>query len=112
MTAFVEFLVDCQGQAALWPLRNDELGASDAQLCGDPVGIEGLVGNQALQLNASNQRRDAAGVIALAGQQHEAHEIAKRAGQGKDFRRLAAFRAANGLIWVPPLRPGGGGRST
>ncbi|WP_395663540.1 hypothetical protein [Aestuariivirga sp.] len=105
MTAFVEFLVDCQGQAALWPLRDDDLGASGVQYCDDPVGIEGLAGNQALELNASNPRRDAAGAIALAGQQHEAHGIAKRAGQGKDFRRPAAFRSANGLILGPPFAP-------
>ncbi len=57
VTAFVEFPVDYQGQAALWPLRDDDLCASGVQLCDDPVGSEGLVGNQSLELNACPYRK-------------------------------------------------------
>ena len=51
------------------PLRDDDLGAAFVQLGDDPVRVERLVGDQAVELDPVDQRRDADGVVALAGQQ-------------------------------------------
>ena len=69
------------------------------------VGIEGRVGDQGTELDALDQRREADGIEALSGQQHEAHEIAKSIGEGEDFGRHAAFGAADGLALSPPFAP-------
>ena len=62
----------------------------------DPVDVEGLVGDEGLELEAGDQRRDADAVVALARQQDEADQIAERIDQGNDLGRQAAARAASG----------------
>src|SRR5439155_6237740 len=51
------------------------------------------------------KRPNADRVEALAGQQHETHEIAERVGQCQDFGGHPAFRAADGLVLRPPFAP-------
>jgi hypothetical protein len=41
----------------------------------------------------------------LAGQQHEADQIAERIDDHRDLRRQAAARFADGLILSPPFAP-------
>src|SRR5215210_3071038 len=41
----------------------------------------------------------------MAGQENEAHEIAKPVGEGEDFGRHAALGAADGLALSPPFAP-------
>ena len=48
---------------------------------------------------------NANGIEAMAGQQHEAHEVAERIGQRQDFGGHAAVRAAYGLALSPPFAP-------
>lgn len=71
----------------------------------DPVDVEGLVGDQGLELEAGDQRRDTDAVVALARQQDEADQVAERIDQGNDLGRQAAARAANGLSASPPFAP-------
>ena len=48
-----------------------------------------------------DQRRHAERVIAVAGQENEAHEIAQRVGQRQDLGGHAALGAAYGLALTP-----------
>src|SRR5207344_865163 len=52
-----------------------------------------------------DQRPDTDAIVALAGQKHEANEIAEGVDQGHDFGGQAATRAAYGLILSPPFAP-------
>ena len=71
----------------------------------DVVAVESLVGDQRTEFDPLDQRRDPDRVEALAGQQFEAHEIAKRVGERQDFGRHAALGAADGLALSPPFAP-------
>ena len=44
-------------------------------------------------------------VMRLAGQQHEAHKIAKRIDQDHDLGRQSATRTSDGLSLSPPFAP-------
>jgi hypothetical protein len=57
----------------------------------DPVGIEGLVADQAAEFDVLDQGREADGVKAMAGQQDEPHQIPKRVGQRENFGGPAAL---------------------
>ena len=81
------------------------LGAAFVHLPDDPIGVEGLVGDERSELNALDQRRHTDRVIAVAGQQFEAHQIAQRIGKGKDLRRPTALRCPYRLTLRPPLAP-------
>ena len=50
-------------------------------------------------------RGDADGVVALARQQFEPHQVAKRVGQGQDLGRQSAFGLADRLALSPPFAP-------
>ena len=52
-----------------------------------------------------DKRSDADRIETVAGQQDEAHEIAERVGERKDFGRHAALGAAYGLALSPPFAP-------
>lgn len=71
----------------------------------DPVDIECLVGQEGLEIDAGEQGGHADAVVALAGQENEAAEIAERVDQRDDFRRQSAARPAYGLILSPPFAP-------
>lgn len=91
MAPSVDILIDLQWGEALWSLRDDDFGASGVETFDDPVGIEGLVGDQSAKLDVCDERLDANGVKSVARQQDEANKIAQRICQGEDFGRPAAF---------------------
>ena len=105
MAPFVEVEIDVERLQALRPLRDDDLGAAPVELIDDPVGIEGLVGDQAAELDILDQRRNPDRVVALAREELKADEIAERVRKREDFRRPAAFRLADGLALSPPFAP-------
>ena len=85
--------------------RDRRRGAAGVELRPDPVHVERLVAEQGAKGHAPDQRRHADGVVPLAGQQHEAHQVAERVGEGDDLGGQAAARAADGLGLGPPLAP-------
>ena len=85
--------------------RNDGDSSTVIQLGADPIDVEGLVGEQRVELDTLDQRLDADAVVALTRQQNEANEIAERVDQRQDLGGQAAARAANGLILSPPFAP-------
>jgi hypothetical protein len=82
MTPFVEVGVDVEGLAAAWMLGDDDLRPTLVQLRDDPVGVEGLVGDQPAELDILDQRREADRVEALARMELEADEVAECIGEG------------------------------
>ena len=62
-------------------------------------------GDQRREGEALDQRGQADGVKALPGEEREAHEIAKRVGEGEDLGRQAALGTADGLALSPPFAP-------
>ena len=93
------------GVGAARMLRNYDLRTALIEFGDDGVAVEGLVGDQGAELDALEQRRDPDRVEALPRQQHEAHEIAERIGEGQDFGGHAAFRAPDRLALSPPFAP-------
>jgi hypothetical protein len=75
---FVDFLIERDGFGPSRVLRDDDPGTTFVQLSDDPVGIEGLVGDQIVELKPINERGDANRVVSLPGHENEADEIAKR----------------------------------
>jgi hypothetical protein len=101
----VHFQVDVERTDPLRSLRNHDFGPPLIQFLDDPVGIEGLVTKESIELDPVDQRCHADGVVAVSRQQHEAHEIAQSVAQREDFGRPAAFGLAYGLILSPPFAP-------
>jgi hypothetical protein len=101
----VEVGVDIERLAAAGMLGDDDLRAALVELLDNPVGIEGLVGDQPAELDVLNQRREADRVEALARKELKADEVAERVGEREDFRRPAALRLADGLALSPPFAP-------
>src|SRR5918993_2507514 len=85
--------------------RDHRRGAAGIEVRPDPVHIERLVAEQGVETQTLDQRRHADGVVPLAGQQHEAHQIAERVDQGDDLGGQAAARAADRLVPGPPFAP-------
>src|SRR5829696_9640866 len=85
--------------------RDHRGGAAGVKLRPEPVGVEGFVAEQGAEGEALDQRRHADGVVALARQQGEAHQIAERVDEGEDLGCQAAARASDGLGLGPPLAP-------
>src|SRR5215203_3032942 len=85
--------------------RDHRGGAAGVKLRPEPVGVEGFVAEQGAEGEALDQRRHADGVLALAGQQDEAHQIAERVGEGEDLGGQATARAADRLVPGPPFAP-------
>src|SRR5215218_7823111 len=85
--------------------RDHRRGAAGVEVRPDPVHVERFVAEQGVEGDALDQRRHADGVVPLAGQQHEAHQIAERVGEGDDLGGQAATRAPDGLALGPPLAP-------
>ena len=85
--------------------RDHRRGAAGIEVRPDPVHIERLVAEQGVEIQTLDQRRHADGVVPLAGQQHEAHQIAECVDQGDDFGGQAAARASDSLGLGPPLAP-------
>jgi hypothetical protein len=102
---FVDLLVDVERLGSPLMLRDDDLGLAFVQVFDDPVGIKSLVGDQATEFDIFDQRRDADGVEAVAGQKDKPHQIPERVGQREDFGGPATLRLADGLILGPPFAP-------
>lgn len=105
MAPLVDFRVDWDRLCSPWMLGDGDESTTLIHVLDDPVRIKSLVGDEAVEFDAVDQRGKANGVATLARQENEAHEIAKRIGQGEDFGGPAALRLADGLILSPPLAP-------
>ena len=77
---FVNVLVDVERFGAPGVLRDYDLRLAFVHVFDDPVGIKGLVGDQAAEFDVLDQGRDADGVKAMAGEQDEPHQIPERVG--------------------------------
>ena len=86
-------------------LGDDDLGTARVEIGDYGVAVERLVGDQRVEGQSLDQRRNANRVEAMARQEYEAHEITERIGERQDFGGHAAFRAANGLALRPPFAP-------
>lgn len=83
-------------------LGNDGHGAVRIELGDNGARVERLVGDQRVEGQSLDERRNANHVELLTGQKHEVHKVAKSVRQGEDLGGYAAFRAANGLpLWHP-----------
>src|SRR3712207_3116328 len=85
--------------------RNHRRGAAGVEVRPDPGHVERFVAEQGVEGDAVDERRHADGVVPLAGQQHEAHQVAERVGEGDDLGGQAAARAPDGLASGPPFAP-------
>ena len=90
MAPFVDLGIYFEWLAAAWMLRDDDLGGSFIHVFDDPVGIEGLVRDQAAEFGALDQGGHAYRVMALAWQENEAHQVAQGIRQSQDLGRQAA----------------------
>ena len=105
MPPFVEFAIERQWSCASWVLRDDDLGTARIEIGDDGIAVKGLVGDETTEIETFDQGLDADRVEAMAGQEFEAHEIAERVGQRKNFGRHATLGAADGLALSPPFAP-------
>src|SRR4028119_1215639 len=97
--------VEADGGSAVGLGRDHRDGATGVKLRPEPVGVEGFVAEQGAEGDTLDQRLHADAVVALAGQQKEAHQGAESVDEGEDLGGQAAARAADGLIAGPPLAP-------
>src|SRR5262249_21282530 len=102
---FVHLLVDGERLCAARVLGDDGLGAARVEVGDDDVAVERLVGDERVKGQSRDERRHAHRVVALSRQKHEAHEIAKRIGEGQDFGGHPAFRTTDRLALGPPFAP-------
>lgn len=86
-------------------LCDDSFGAACVELLDDPVTIVGHVGNQRVEVQVLDKRRNADGIKALPRQEREANKVAKGVGEGNDFGRWTPFGPAYGLTRSPPFAP-------
>ena len=91
VTPFVNVLVDVERLGAPGMLRDDDLRLAFVHVFDDPVGIKSLVRDQTAEFDVLDQRRDANGVKAMAGEEDEPHQIPERVGQHEDFGGPAAL---------------------
>jgi len=78
-------------------LRDDDLCAPRVEVGDDGVAVKGLIGDQRVESDALDKRRNANRIETLSRHEREAHKIAERIGERQDFGGHAAFRAADGL---------------
>src|SRR5882724_13506741 len=105
MPPFVHLLIDGERLCASRMLGDDGLGAAGVEIGDNGVAVERLVGDQRIEGQSLDERRHAHRVEALSRQEHEAHEIAERIGEGQDFGGHTAFRTADRLALGPPFAP-------
>ncbi len=72
-------------------LRDNDLGASGVEVVDYPIRIKSLVSQESAKFEVPDQRLDTDRIKAVAGKQHEVHQVAEGIRQGKDFCRHAAF---------------------
>jgi hypothetical protein len=102
---FVNVHVDIERLGTPGMLRDYNFRLAFVHVFDDPVGIKGIVGDQATKFDVFDQGRDADGVKTMAGKQDEPHQIPKCIGLREDFGGPAALRLADGLIFGPPFAP-------
>lgn len=102
---FVHLGVDGDRFETIRALGNDDACATLVQLGDDPVAIEGFIRDQRAEGDTVDQRGDADGIVALAGKEMEADQIAERVGEGEDFGGPATSGLAYGLALSPPFEP-------
>jgi len=105
MSPFIDFQVDIERRLASRHLRDNDLGAALVQFFDDPIGVESLVGEQGVEVNAVDQRCDANGIVAVSWQQFEGDEVAKGVGQRQDLGGPTALGFTYGLALRPPFAP-------
>ncbi len=105
MPPLVDVEIDRERGFALGPLRDYDFRTAFIQFRNNPVGIECFVGDEATELCSLDQRRDPDGVVSLARQKDEAHEVAQGICQRQDFGRQAAAGLADSLALSPPFAP-------
>jgi hypothetical protein len=71
MAPFVHLEIDIEGFASPWMLGDDGFRAAHIEVLDDAVGVEGLVGNQGVKLQAFDEWRKANSVEALSRQEDE-----------------------------------------
>src|SRR3954463_16590697 len=86
-------------------LGDHDLGAALIQVRDDVIAVERRVADQRPKGEPVDERRHADRVEPLPWQEHEAHEVAERVGEGQDLGGQAAFGAADGLAQSPPFAP-------
>lgn len=101
----VDLEIDSKRLASSRVLGDDDFRPALVEVGDDPVGVEGLVGDEPAKLDPFDQRGDADRVEALPGQQNKADQVPERVGQDQDFGRQAAPRLAYGLARSPPFAP-------
>ena len=102
---FVHLLVDAERSRSLRSLGDDDFGSPLIKLVDNPVGVERLIGDQGSKFDVFDQRRNTDSVVALSGQENEAHQIAQGIGQGEYLGSPAASGLAYGLALSPPFAP-------
>jgi len=94
--------------------RDDGLNMSPCQAFAQPMGVERLIADKGQTrliadkgqtVDASHKSIETRNVVAMARQQHEADQIAKRIDDRRNFGRRAAAGFANGLFLSPPFAP-------
>ena len=105
MPPSVDHFVNDRWSKSLWSLGNDDASTAFIQFTIEPIAVEGLVGEQVLEIDAINEWWHADGVVAISGQEDEADKIAQRVCQREDFGCPATFRFADSLILSPPFAP-------
>jgi hypothetical protein len=90
MTPAIHVLIVGNRGLAVGFRRDDGEGAAAVEFRPEPIDIERLVPKQGVKGKVADQRRDAERVMALAGQEHDAHKVAQRIDQRDDLGRQSA----------------------
>src|SRR5215217_7368404 len=101
----VHVAVEAEGGSAVGLGRDHRGGGAIVEGRPQPVRVARLAAERGAEGDALDQRPHADGVVALAGQQDEPHQVAEGVNQGDDLGRQAAARAADGLVPGPPFAP-------
>ena len=105
MAFLVEFGVMGEGLSA-GAVSGDHGGdVAAGQVCPEGVGIEGLVGDEDLDRDASDQRCGLGALMHLAGGEAHAQRIAERIDGDVQLGTQPAARAPDGVILSPPFAP-------
>ena len=104
MAPLVDVVVDRERICALRMLGDDEPAPRSLRSAMMELLSKALSAISA-KVDPLDQRLHAHRVVAMAGQQFEAHEIAKRVGERQDLGRHAASRVPDGLALSPLFAP-------
>lgn len=86
-------------------MGDENFGTLPRQLIKDPLNIEALSARMALKSAGFDERGDTDGIIMLAGDQNEAHQIAERVGHGDYLGHPTGNGTADGLALGPSFAP-------